>query len=67
MLPLPDQDPDDALFAWFVASIRTGNRIYDDADLGGALLGIYDALLLLDHTRLAVAPRGESGFAMKRR
>ena len=61
-LPLPEQAPIQSLCALFVASIRAGNQVYDNAELGGALLGVYDALHLLDYTRLAVAPRGEIGL-----
>ena len=55
-LPLPR-----SVTASFIDCMRNGNRIYDDANLGGQLLGVYDALHLLQHTGLIVAPRGDIG------
>ena len=37
-----------------------GNLLYDEANLGGWLLGVYDAVDLLC-TRLMIAPRGNIG------
>ena len=43
----------------FVECIRTGNAFYDQANLDGQLLAVYDALHLLTGTGLSIAPRSD--------
>ena len=59
---VPGNSVPQSLVDGFVAAMRRGNAAYDDADLHGSLLSVYDALDVLSDARLTVRPHSDFGL-----
>ena len=61
VLSSPDEAVPEHLVSAFVQSMPAANALYGNADLGGQLLAVYEAVDVLSHTNIIVAPRGDLG------